>query len=491
MSDDFLARVKQLQYTNPNLAGDSAFGATNFGSFGVNAQDVDIWTQAEQLENRYKSQLQVAATMSNPSETSNVMNNFMNEALDMLFNSLKTQKASSISPSITYTPEDFLKQSEKTVSNNDPQPKEVSSKEESQQKEKVEKPLQKSTDNVNTDNQPSENKKSEAVTGFAKTIKKETTPSAKKDVAEEKAVVKAEEKVQRENKDTENIKKYKAAIDEKIDSSIETAVATKKVMTEVVKDKELTPEEKFEINSYYHEKVKEQGIEDKSKWIEKSLVKELYKKITKNPSYTAAEAIETLKDVEKNLGKDKKGNQIHLSSLFSDSASFAVELYLKAQKEGNLKEALEVMPPTESIQKKLIFQKETSTIYSLIKDLDTHVVKTDNSKNKNLGVSTDRQKELDNDFEEYTKNYNAKKTSIEAALEREIFPSLLDGGKYSDSERLYILEKIYEDIGKLSIKSKKDPYKEFVNSFRSMSWDAQEKYFEKILETYGGYSSKK
>ncbi|MBR1754784.1 hypothetical protein IJ732_08115, partial [bacterium] len=213
-----------------------------------------------------------------------------------------------------------------------------------------------------------------------------------------------------------------------------------------------------------------------------AFAKEVHDKIKNDPSYKIDDVIKDLKQLDGFAGSDKKGIQKHLASYYADSANFAADFYLKAQKEGKLSQALEIVPPTESIQKRLSLGKETKAITELFKQLDDNVSPNAETKAKKYGITEERAKELDARFEEITRGWNKRATCGEA-LSITIFPEIFEKGNYTDKEKLYLLSVVHEHSG--TKKNYTSTIEDFTKVFRAMSSADEEKYFPEILKLYG------
>lgn len=397
MADDYLKRIQQSQFST-GFGTDNLTGMQGAG-FGTSLQNSDIWTQAQMLENKYKSQIQIAASI-NPLETSKVMNEFMGEALDMLFSSLSTPSS---------------------------------------------------------------------VSGHG---------ASKTDDTQEAG------KTSKTKQSSEYAQKYIDKIDkyfEDISKGVSGNSAT--TFIKAWEDPKVSTGDKIKILKHYREAAKEHGFKDYATWKDEAIVKELHDKIKTDSS--VSEVLDSIIELNNLLGTDKKGNQRYAAALYKNSAQFAIDLYLKAQKEGMLEDALEVIPPTETIQKTLRLGKETKAIQELIQGLNDNAGrKNAETKADKFGLDEQRAKQLDREFDLMAQGYNGT-FSDGVGLEYDFLPKLFEAGRYTEDEQLYLLNTAFEKSK--TNKNKKGEISDFVKVFRAMSSKGEEEYLPKILNLYAKF----
>ena len=356
VSDDFLTRAKMLNY-------DYERGVGNYGqsTVGTSANNSSIFTQASELETRYKSEIKIAAQMDPINGTRKVMNEFLNEALDLMFSSLNSHKSAAEKAS--------AKTSQTTTS----------------------------------------------ITSAAKTqAAAQTTPSSSSE---------AEETV--------------------VDETTTTGAT-----------------------------------------VDKSEIEKIHDKLKSNDAFSAKDALNDLKKLEDSLGKDTTLADVYGKK---ESAKLAVDLYIKAQEEGVLEEALEVLPATQSVQKQLSGHigknSETAEISRLIEAMDSVVMKKTKNNHENFGLSESRAKELEALVKKNPKIAGSRDpmAHVTAAL-----PNLLYND-YTDNEKMYLLTVL---IDSSNTQKSGATAKDFVEAFRGkVGYDEQEKYFSVIMDLYAKFSA--
>lgn len=436
MADDYLKRIQQAQFST-GFGTDNLTGMQGTG-FGTSLQNSDIWTQAQMLENKYKSQIQIAASI-NPLETSKVMNEFMGEALDMLFSSLSTP--SSVSGH-------GVRETDNAEETNEP--------EDTQQAD-----------------QTSEVKDTDDIQEAGKTTEEQKTDTAKKSDKSSKTKLSSEYS----QKYIDEIDKYFEDVSKGVSGNSATT------FIKAWEDPKVSTGDKIKILKHYREAAKEHGYKDSTTWKEEAIVKELHDKIKTDSS--ASEVLDSIIDLNNLLGTDKKGNQRYSAALYKNSAQFAIDLYLKAQKEGMLEDALEVIPPTETIQKTLRLGKETKAIQELIQGLNDNAGrKNAETKADKFGLDEQRAKQLDREFDLMAQGYNGT-FSDGVGLEYDFLPKLFEAGRYTEDEQLYLLNTAFEKSK--TNKNKKGEISDFVKVFRAMSSKGEEEYLPKILNLYAKF----
>lgn len=421
---DYLSRMQQIQNAT-GVSTTTGIGDISAISPSASAANADIWTQAAQLENKYKAQLQLQASI-DPLQTSKVMDNFMNEALDMLFATMGTSKGSS-STQISIDSSSISSTS--------------------------------TTSDTST-------------TSTTSTTSDTNTPKITTDTISEL--------------DTDGVKKYKAIIDSDIKrvndqmaqygATDETIIYTGGI-SQAMSDTSLTLEEKTAIVKYYKDAIKKAGFYDGSANREQMLANEVYDKFSSG-SMSVSDTIDMLKVLNEMYGKG------YVITLTKGNANFTSALYLKAQKEGKLADALKVAPATESIQKQMSFGTETNAITSLLTDMNKEFTTQLTASGNNYGLTEARRKELDAKFESIIQPYKLRTVNAKNNLQKTVFPEIFDSGNYSKNEKMYLLQKAFKECGYANVTSQKTEIENFVEAFRDMSSEAQEKYFTSILNAY-------
>jgi hypothetical protein len=498
---DFLSRVQQLQMDNSLGLNGSGFGNSFQMPTGMNAANSDIWTQAAALESRYKTQLQVAATV-DPMATAKVMNDFMNEAMDLLFSSLNSPTTStsqtSLIPSSTHSsqknpssvdiPPDPALPGTTAPDNND---NKSTVDDTGAKTETAPSGAKSDSDGTTADSsKPATADSSKPATAdsskpaTADSSKPATADSSSSDASKTKAEdTKAKTEVPSdEKKVSAKVKSYQELMMNDMSSYTNSQRTIKKVM----EDDTLTMDEKLTLLSSHKDYMKKAGF-SRSIYYDRQLADMIYSKLNMDDTFKASDAIKMLRQLNENCYDSQKIP--YITAQANKGTPLTTLLYEKALKEGVLNEAMEVAPPFESIQGRLSFGKETEEIRGLFDTLNNTVNEKTGGDIAKYGLTPERATELDKKFDEMTAKYSRYAQTNQDCLQKTVFPQIFETNNYNANERMYLLQKVFKTVG-LGVNRGGFTMKEFTDAFRDMSNKNQEKYFPEILKTFANFKAR-
>lgn len=449
MTESFLARVNQYKFDsnfNNGASSNSAFAALNQTS-----QNSSIWQEAQQLENKYKARIQVAASI-DPMSTTTVMNDFMNEALDLLFNSLnKPSRYSSSTTGVSSYNEDNkvnnagTNQGAETPKSNEPVTNSVSNEEPAA---------------------PVEEPKQEVVKNMDK-----KSLEAQKESAKQAALI----------HDDESIEK-------------------------VIVDKNISFDDKIEIFAEYLQEIikNTKVVGYRPKELSET---HFLQYLTKNLASGALSAKDVVKAIEK-INEVQKKNASSSATGYADYSNdinqeFVIKLYKQAQKEGILAKACGAIyevsgtnpgakSTTKPLQQGVSGKKETDGLVDMFEGFDKNITDKLGTDAPKYNISKEREAEIKKDVSSFIEVSNKgsadyKKSKINGLLDY-LFG---EKSKYNDYERVYFIKLFAAGAKNINARSNPKKYEGmsdmeyFIKEvFRDQWWFDQELYLDKILKAY-------